>query len=103
METVANSHITIDDAGIARIEGSRMKVIHVVKEMLARNASAGQLHEVFPHISLSQLHGALAYYYDHKAQFDAQIAQESREFDEARAADQQNPLRNKIINHGRRP
>jgi uncharacterized protein (DUF433 family) len=85
METTANSHITIDSSGVARIDDSRMKVIHVIKEMRARGSSPEQLRQAFSHLSMSQIHAALAYYYDHQAQIDSQIDRELREFDEARA------------------
>lgn len=94
--TTANSHITIDAAGIARIDGSRLKVIHVIKQMLATNASPDQLHTAFPDLSLSQIHAALAYYYDHKSQLDSEIEREVGEFDEARAANSTNPILTKL-------
>lgn len=96
--TTANSHITIDADGVARIDDTRMKVLHIAAEVVARGATAEQLKESFPHLALAQIHAALAYYYDHQAQFDAQLARESAEYEAARAAQQQEdgPLRRKL-------
>lgn len=103
MTLATNSHIAIDDQGIARIDASRMKVIHLVKEMLARKASVEQLHDTFPSLSLAQIHAALAYYYDHQAQLDAQIKQESTDFDATKAAAADTPGRDKLRAQGHRP
>jgi len=103
MTTATNNHIQIDDQGVARIDGSRMKVIHLVKEMLARNASPEQLCEAFPHLSLAQVHAALSYYYDHQSQLDAQIKQELAVFDAERASAGSSQIRDKLRQSGLRP
>jgi uncharacterized protein (DUF433 family) len=103
MTVATNNHIQIDDLGIARIDGSRMKVIHLVKEMLARNSSPEALCEAFPHLSLAQVHAALSYYYDHQSQVDAQIKRELAEFDVERASAGSSQIRDKLRQSGLRP
>lgn len=103
MTLAARSHITIDSDGVARIENTRMKVIHLVKEMHARSASPSQLHEAFPNLSLAQIHAALAYYYDHQVQIDEQIRQESVDFNAAAAAAAPTSGRGKLRAQGDRP
>ena len=103
MTLAANSHIEIDRQGVARIDGTRMKVLHLVKEMLARNATVEQLRSSFPQLSLAQVHAALAYYYDHQAQIDAQIKQESAEFEAAKSKSAPTVGREKLRARGRRP
>jgi len=49
-----------------------------------------------PHLTLSQIHAALAYYYDHKAEIDAQIEREREEFEQILAKQDESPLRKKI-------
>lgn len=103
MTVATNNHILIDDAGVARIDGTRMKVIHLVKEMLHRQASPDHLRETFPHLSLAQIHAALAYYYDHQPELEAQIKQESSEYDAARANAEPTPGREKLRNPDQLP
>ena len=92
------SHIAIDENGIARIDGTRMKVLHIATERYGRNATVEQMQAAWPHLSLAQIHAALSYYYDHKAQFDAQIEQDRKEDERLLAAARQNesPLRKKL-------
>ncbi len=96
MTVATNNHIVIDDKGVARIGGTRFKVIHLVKSMMAWHPTVQQLHEAHPDLTLAQIHAALAYYYDHKAAIDAAIERETREFDEARAAAPETPARAKL-------
>jgi uncharacterized protein (DUF433 family) len=91
--TVATSHVTIDDRGIARIDGSRARVSMVVIDFL-HGQTPEQIHEGYPHLSLAQIHSALAYYYDHKSEIDAEI-------EEGHA--QAEALRNASIASGNQP
>lgn len=95
---VAKSHITIDENGVARIEGTRMKVIHIAEELMLSGATPAEMLKHWPHLTLSQIHAALAYYYDHKADIDAQIERERQEFERLLAAQQQNgsPISRKL-------
>lgn len=73
MTTVMDGHIEVDDCGTARIAGTRMKVIHLVMEKTANKWDAEELQNEFQHLSMSQIHAALTYYYDHQSEVDAQI------------------------------
>ena len=64
MTVVSNNHVRLDEHGVAWIEGTRIKVIEVVLDKLAHGSSPEEIHFQYPHLSLSQIHGALAYYYD---------------------------------------
>lgn len=66
-------HITIDQAGVAYIEGTRMKVVTLVLETTAYGWSADELHFQHPHLTLGQIHSALAYYWDNKEALDFEI------------------------------
>ena len=103
MTVAAIHHILIDDDGAACIDGSRMKVIHLVKEMVARKLTVEQLRESFPHLSPAQVHAALAYYFDHKSELDALIAREERDFDAGRSQADATPGRQKLRDLGHRP
>lgn len=94
-------HIVIDDQGKLVIDGTGFKLRILIAAHKAEGWDAEQLHEQFPHLSLSQIHSALAFYYDHTEEIDRQIA-ESAAFAEAT---QQNPdprsqaLREKLLRH----
>jgi uncharacterized protein (DUF433 family) len=78
MTTQLDGYIEVDDDGIARVAGSRVKVIHLAMEKQANGWDADQLHESFPQLTLTQLHLALAYYYGHQAECDRQIEASTR-------------------------
>jgi uncharacterized protein (DUF433 family) len=73
------SHITLDEKGVARVDETTVKVIEIALDHLAYGWSADAMHEQFPHLSLAQIHAALAYFYDHQAQFEAEIGKLERE------------------------
>ena len=101
--TIVPSHITIDDKGVARIGATRMKVVHVVREMMARGSSPKQLHEAFPDLTLAQIHAALSYYYDHKPELDSQIQRATKEADAILSGMEETPGRKKLRDLGLRP
>lgn len=73
MSTVATTHIEIDEHGVAWIADANTKVIEVVLDRLAYGWSPEEIHFQHPHLALSQIHAALAYYYDHQEELDLEI------------------------------
>jgi uncharacterized protein (DUF433 family) len=86
MSTVAHPYVETTPDGHARIRGTGFKV-RILAEEYVHGMAPADLLEAHPHLSLSQIHGALAYYYEHKEKFDREI-QELREFAEQMRADQ---------------
>lgn len=84
MPVVALEHIEVDERGVAKIVGTRSKVRQIVMDV-QNGLTPAQIHESYPHLSLAQIHAALAYYYDHKAEVDADIEAGRRFVDESRA------------------
>jgi uncharacterized protein (DUF433 family) len=74
MATTTHAHIRLDDRGVAWIDGANVKVIEVVLDRLAYGWSPEEIHFQHADLSLAQIHSALAYYYDHQARLDAEIA-----------------------------
>jgi uncharacterized protein (DUF433 family) len=72
MAIAAIEHIEVDEKGVARVIGSRSKVEQIVMETM-NGLTPDQIHEYYPHLSLAQIHAALAYYYDHKEVIDADL------------------------------
>ena len=79
--TVA-SQIEIDDQGVAWIMGANTKVTEVVLDKMTYGWSPEEMHFQHPHLSLAQIHSALAYYYENQEKLDAQI---ERDYQEAKA------------------
>ena len=50
-----------------------MKVVELVSAHLAYGWSAEELHFQFPHLTLGQIYSALAYYWDHREEFEKEI------------------------------
>ena len=51
--------------------------------------SPAQIHASYPYLSMAQIHAALAYYYDHQTEMDAQITRENEEVRALRGASNQ--------------
>jgi uncharacterized protein (DUF433 family) len=88
--------IEIDGRGMAYIQGTRMKVIMIALDRIAYGWDADEIQRQHPHLSLGQIHTALAFYYEHKAECDAQIEARSRMADEIRARTENSELQQKL-------
>lgn len=78
---VIREHIAIKPGycgGKPHIDGHRIKV-QLIAELHTRSGmTPAEIAEVYPSISLAAVHAALAYYYDHKDQIEADIAEDAR-------------------------
>ena len=66
-------HISIDNKNVAIISGSGTKVIELILDYLAYGWSPEEMHFQHPHLSLGQIHSALAYYWDHQEEFNKDV------------------------------
>src|SRR5437667_11050580 len=96
MPTALNAHIRLDDRGVAWIDETRTKVIEVAMDQIAHGWSAEEIHFQHPHLSLGQIHAALGYYYDHKAELDAEIHGGLRRVEELRKNSAESSSRNRL-------
>src|SRR5262245_32240137 len=71
--------------GKPHILGHRIKVKHVAVWHERMGMSPNEIVEGHPTITLAQVHAALAYYYDHRAEIEAEIAEEERLYEELKA------------------
>ena len=67
------------------ILGHRIKVRHVAVWHEQMGMSPAQIAATYPTITLDQVHAALAYYYDHRDEIQAAIAEEERFVEELKA------------------
>jgi uncharacterized protein (DUF433 family) len=102
MATVeVSTHILTDEQGRAWIDDTNVKVIEVVRDWLAHGSSPEEMSLQYPHLSLAQVHAALAYYYDHQAEFDQAIARELEDWDARAAQFKDSPIRAKLRTMGK--
>lgn len=50
-----------------------MKVVELIEAQQAYDWSPEEIHSQHPYLTMSQIHSALAYYWDHKKELDADI------------------------------
>jgi uncharacterized protein (DUF433 family) len=97
MSAIAETHIEIDENGVAWINGTKVKVIEIVADKIAHGSSPEEMHFQFPHLSLAQIHAALAYYYDHQGALEAEIERRRQEADELVREISSASLRQKLL------
>jgi uncharacterized protein (DUF433 family) len=72
----SNSHIEVTPGvcgGKPRIVGHRIRVEDIVVWHERLNRSADEIVSRYPQLTLADVYAALAYYYDHRDQIDAQM------------------------------
>ncbi len=103
MSTVEYAHVTIGPDNVPMLAGTRIKVVEIVRDHLAYGWDARDICREFPHLSLGQVYSALGYYYDHKAEIDADIECRRKLADEIRERLGDGPLTEKLKAMGRLP
>ena len=95
--TVVPSHIVLDADGRAWIADTRVKVVEVILDCIAWGWGPEEIHRNYPGLlTLAQIHAAFAYYYDHKAELDAEIDRQRSEFERLKASTADSPLRQRL-------
>ena len=101
MTTVSVGHVVIDDRGRARIEGSRIRVIDLVMARMANGWTPEELQQQYPHLTLAQIYGALAYYHANKEKLDAEIRESEELADRLRAEAGESPVVKRLREAGK--
>ena len=89
---IAHPHIRLDERGVAWIDDTNVKVIEVVLDRLAYGWSPEEIHFQHRHLSLAQIHAALAHYCDHQALLEAEIARQEQTISRLRREAGDSPL-----------
>ena len=80
-------HIITANGDAARLERlPRIRVAQIVADYLDRGWSAEEIVLQYPHLTLAEVHSALAYYFDHREEIDRELADELAEADRSRRA-----------------
>ena len=96
MPTLTAPHIWIDERGVAWVDETNTKVREIALDVIAQGWGPKEIHLNHPHLSLAQIHSALAYYYDHKSELDAEIEEGLRRIEAMRAAAGESPIRKRL-------
>jgi len=96
MLTIAYPHIEISADGVPMLSGTRIKVIEVALDHIAHHWNAEEIQRQHPHLSLGQIHSALAYYYDHQIEMDRLIEEQLRQIAAIKARLGPSPVRAKL-------
>ena len=86
-------HIMLNEDQVPTIAGTTMKVIELVLDHIAYGWSPEELHFQHQYLSMAQIHSALAYYWDHKAELDQDIERRLQFVDQLRQTTQPPLLR----------
>ena len=101
MPVSTTAHIQIDDRGVPWIDGANTKVMEVALDMIAHGWSPEEIHFQHAHLSLAQIHAALAFYYDHQQEMDALIQQSVAQAKRRRAETGESPIRKRLREMGK--
>jgi uncharacterized protein (DUF433 family) len=66
-------YIELDEQQIPFIAGTTMKVIELVEAQRAYGWSPEEMHLQHRYLTMAQIHSALAYYWDHQQELDADL------------------------------
>ena len=79
-EAVTFPHIVKLPSEPARLESHpRTRVAMIVADYLWRGWSAEEIVRQYPHLTLAEVHAALAYYHDHRDEIESELAAEYRD------------------------
>lgn len=101
MSVIAYPHVELNRDGVPIVTGTNTKVVEIVLDRLAHNWDADEIQRQHPHLSLAQIYSALAYYHDHQAAMDRDIAERLEKVDQIAAAQPASAVRAKLRAMGR--
>lgn len=83
---VTYPHIVKEEGHPARLENTpRVRIAQIVMDYMHHGWSPEEMCRQYPYLSLSEAYAAMAYYYDHQVEIDAEIEAEIKETDEVYA------------------
>lgn len=94
--TTSYEHIRLDAEGVPHIVGTTMKVVELVMAQKAYGWSPEELHFQHPYLSMSQIHSALAYYWEHKEKLDNDIEELVNYAEQSRQEAGESPLASRL-------
>src|SRR5277367_5134631 len=103
MSTIIYPHIEINSDGVPIITGTTTKVIEIVQDHLAHHWHAEDICRQYPYLTLTQVHAALTYYYDHELEMDQDIDRRRRRVADIKTKRADGVLQDKLRQLGHLP
>ena len=85
-------HSRLDENQVPTIAGTTIKVIELVLNHVAYGWSPEELYFQHPYLTMGQIYSALAYYWDHKVDFDQDIERRLQYMNQVRQTTKPPPL-----------
>ncbi len=84
---IAYPHIVKTEGSPARLGRlPRIRVAQIVIDYLNHGWSADEICIHYPHLRRAEVHSAMAYYFDHQAEIEGEIAEEQKLSEQSRGA-----------------
>jgi uncharacterized protein (DUF433 family) len=93
-------HVVLNEARVPLIAGTTMTVVELVLAQAAYGWTAEELRIQFSHLTLGQIYSALAYYWDHHEELDADIENRIKKVDSIRKSIPESPLVKRLKDKG---
>jgi uncharacterized protein (DUF433 family) len=103
MSAHADPHIDLSEDGVPMIAGTKTKVVEVVLDHLAHHWDAEEIQRQHPHLPLSAIYSALAYYHDHQDEMNSDIAKRLQKVEQIAGAQPPSVVRTKLRALGKLP
>jgi uncharacterized protein (DUF433 family) len=95
-------HIVKPEGDVARLKRvRRVRVAQIVMDYQVHGWSPEEMCRQHPYLQLAEAYAAMAYYFDHQGEIEAEIAAELKEADEAKARTTPSPFLLRMRTQGR--
>jgi len=94
MTTISTEYkyVHLDEQNVLVIKGSTIKVVELIASFKTYSRKLEELQKNYPHLSMSQIYSALAYYWDNQAAIDADIEKRSQYAEKLAQEAEESPL-----------
>jgi uncharacterized protein (DUF433 family) len=89
-------HIQLDERNVPTVAGTTMKVVELIIPIKTYKWTPEHLQEQHPYLTMGQIHSALAYYWDHQEELDADIEQRYQFAEKLRREAGESPIVEKL-------
>ena len=89
-------HVQLNENGVPFIKGTTMKVVELVLNHQAYGWSPEELHFQHPHLTMGQIHSALAYYWDHQEEINQDIEARLERVDDIQSSNPPSLLKTRL-------
>lgn len=94
------AHVATDENGVPWIHDTNTKVAELVAEVKAYGWSPEEIAYQHPHLTLAQIHSALAFYWDHQEEIDNDLERREERAEKIRREVGEHPLVAKLRARG---